>query len=81
MIQSLPDDVLDIVFDMYRNCLRHRLLFRQLRCVMRSYRKCLDSTHPFYTNERRHVILLNTLISAYHGKLLCRLGSRLQALD
>ena len=80
-MRILPDDVLDHIFEMYRCGLRARLMFRQLRRMMRSYRKCLDSAHPFYTPERRGIILINTLVSAYHNRILCRLGPRLHELD
>ena len=80
-MRVLPDDVLEHIFEIYRNGLHVRLMLRQLRRMMRYYRKCLDSVHPFYTSERRGIVLINTLVSAYHDRILCRLGPRLHELD
>ena len=81
LMRALPDDVLELIFHLYRRDLRARVVLRQLRRTMRWYRKCLDSAHPFYTAERKGIILLNTLVSAYHKGFLYRIGPRLHALD
>ena len=64
MLDALPDDVLRLIGDFYRTDLRRRLLCRQLRRVLRHYRKAIDSSHPFYTPQICQLILTSSILDA-----------------
>lgn len=80
MWHGLPDDLTELVLEHYRRHLRRGLVHRALRRAMRPYRKALDSTHPFYTAERKRIILVNSLLCAHERGDVAILGPGMRAL-
>jgi len=71
-LRALPDDLRWHIFVLYRASLRWRLVLWSLRRVLRHHRAGLDSTHPFYTSERRAAVLRCAIVSGARAGALRR---------